>query len=162
MLVITSISNITKSGETEVTPEKHLKTKSILMLTYPRWLVKSCTAGCIGRYCSLDAPYQLTICWQRSGLKLHVTILIVIGIRTEFQEIWLCNRGGGGGEANFSSANGIQNSWGWRAPPAALFKAHSNPAGCPGLCPIGFWVSPRMKTPQPLLAVCDSVWPPSQ
>lgn len=33
---------------------------------------------------------------------------------------------------------------------------------CPGPCPDSFLVSPRMKTSQPLWAICASAWSPSQ
>ena len=60
-----------------------------------------------------------------------------------------------------------QDSWGWKGPLEVIW---SNPfaqawpptAGCPGLRPDSFWVSPRMETPQPLWAACASAQSPSQ
>lgn len=42
-----------------------------------------------------------------------------------------------------------------------LAQAGSLRGGCPGCCPVRFWISPRMNTPQPDWATQSSVWPPS-
>ena len=59
-----------------------------------------------------------------------------------------------------------QNSSGWKAVLDHLLQpppqAGSNTAGCIGLCLLGFWISPRAQTLQPLLATYDSVWSPTQ
>lgn len=50
---------------------------------------------------------------------------------------------------------------------SALEIEQSSPAlsraagdSCQGLCPVAFWVSPRMETTQPLWATCHTVQPP--
>lgn len=51
----------------------------------------------------------------------------------------------------------------WRSsgqtPPA---QTEQPMAGCPGLCPGGFWMSPWMETPQPPWIACLSAQSPSQ
>lgn len=52
-----------------------------------------------------------------------------------------------------------QNSWDgqhlWRLfHPKPLIKPRSTKAGCPGPCPVGFWLLPRMETTQPTWATC--------
>lgn len=43
-----------------------------------------------------------------------------------------------------------------------LSRAWSARAGCSGLCPVRFWVTSRMVTPQPSWTACSSIWSPSQ
>lgn len=60
-----------------------------------------------------------------------------------------------------------QHCWGRKAPweiiwLSPLLKIKPAKAGCSGLWPAGFWMSPRVKTPQLLCVVRSSVRPPSQ
>lgn len=42
--------------------------------------------------------------------------------------------------------------------PTPLFKREPTGEGFSGLCPVKFWVSPRLETPQHLWAICSSIW----
>lgn len=46
--------------------------------------------------------------------------------------------------------------------PAPLLKAGSARPGCLEHCPVVFWTSPRMETPQPVWVTCATVWPCSK
>lgn len=56
--------------------------------------------------------------------------------------------------------------WGWKGPvgfiwPYPLPKRGHPEAGCPGPCPDGFWISPRLETPQAPWATCAGARAPS-
>ena len=75
--------------------------------------------------------------------------------------------------AYFSSYSKLETSWNhimvevgrdlWRSPgPTPLAQAWPPRASFSGLCPHGFWISPRMEAPQPPWATCSSAQSPSQ
>lgn len=45
-----------------------------------------------------------------------------------------------------------------------MFSAQAGPciASCPGTCPVGFWINPRLENPQPPLEGAASAWSPLQ
>ena len=60
-----------------------------------------------------------------------------------------------------------QNGVGWKGAleiiwPKPTARAGPPTAGCPGPCPDGFWISPRMETPQPPWVTFASAQSPSQ
>lgn len=88
-------------------------------------------------------------------LKNSIEFLIFISAPQWFPDSSLTELNG--------SVRGSQNGWGRKrssGDPLLLLKAKSSRAGCWGPSPVGFWLSPKTKTPQTPWATFSSVQPP--